>query len=55
MIIIALGLIGAFLGFRNARKQGGTRADMAQYAVAAGIAGMLVGLVVTVVIERVAI
>jgi hypothetical protein len=52
MIIIA-GLIGGALwGAMHARKQGGNRMDMAQYAAVYGIIFGLLGLVATIVLER---
>jgi len=54
MIVIAGLLIGAVLGARLARRHGGTRADMVQYALACAIAGTLGGLVATIVIENLA-
>lgn len=52
MIIIAAVLLGAFLGVRNARKRGGTRVDIAQYAVVYAIAFGIVGMLATVLIHR---
>lgn len=52
MIIIA-GLIGGgVLGAMTARKRGGKGLDMAQYAAGYGIALGLLGLFLTIVIER---
>ncbi len=52
MIIIA-GLVGgAVWGAVNARKRGGNRLDMAQYAAVWGIIGALLGLVATIAVER---
>ena len=52
MIVIVMGLIGAFLGGTTARKRQGNRKDIAQYATGYGIAFMLVGLVITVMVDR---
>ena len=46
------GLIGAFLGARQAKKRNGTRADIAQYAAGYGIFFALIGLVITVILDR---
>ncbi len=54
MIVIACALIGAFLGFLTARKRGGNRLDMAQYAAGYAIAFMILGLFLTLLIERLA-
>ncbi len=52
MIVIA-GLIGgAVWGALHAKKRGGNRMDMAQYAAVYGIIFALLGLVATVVLER---
>lgn len=52
MIVIGgLGL-GAVLGALAARRRGGKGADMAQYAAGYGIALGLLGLLVTVILER---
>ena len=52
MIVIAFALIGAFLGARLAARNGGVRADKVQYAIACAIAGGLLGLVVTILVEN---
>ena len=52
MIVIISALVGGLLGTRAARKRNGNRLDIAQYAVAYGIAFALVGLIVTVIIDR---
>ncbi len=49
LIAIAAGLWGAMV----ARKQGGNRMDMAQYAAGYAIAGVLFGLLIGVVVARV--
>ncbi|TDL84175.1 apolipoprotein acyltransferase [Palleronia sediminis] len=52
MIVIAGALGGAVFGWRNAARQGGTRADKLQYAVATAIAGSLLGFVLTLIVDR---
>jgi hypothetical protein len=52
MIVIGGFGLGAILGALAARRRGGKGADMAQYAVAYGIAFALLGLVLTIVIAR---
>ena len=53
MIILASALFGILLGISTARKRNGNRLDMAQYAAGFGIAFALLGIVVTIVIERI--
>ncbi|MEX0340472.1 MAG: hypothetical protein AB3N11_15715 [Arenibacterium sp.] len=55
MLVIGGGAIGAVLGIMAARKNGGNRLDMAQYAVAGGIALALLGMIATIMIHRAAI
>lgn len=52
MIYIVLGLLGATWGGMTARKRGGNRKDIAQYATSFGIAFALLGFVLTVLIDR---
>lgn len=52
MIVIILGLIGAVIGGQTARRRQGNRKDIAQYAAGYGIAFMLVGMIVTVLVDR---
>lgn len=52
MIIIAGLLGGATWGAVKARKRGGNRLDMAQYAAVWGIIGALLGLIATIAVER---
>lgn len=55
-MIVILGLIlGAATGATLARYRGGSRADMLQYAAAYAVAFSLVGLVLTIVIHRLAV
>lgn len=52
MIFILSGLTGALIGGFTAKKRRGNRKDIAQYAAGYGMAFTLVGLVVTVLIDR---
>ena len=52
MIVLFGAVGGALLGARTAHKRDGNRLDMAQYAAGFGIAGTLLGLIVSIVIER---
>lgn len=52
MIIYVLGIIGVLIGWLTARKRGGNRLDIAQYAAGFGIAFMLIGLILTVMLDR---
>lgn len=52
MIIIAGFVLGAAYGARKARKAGGKRLDLLQYGAGFGIAFALVGLFVTLVLDR---
>ncbi|EKE45126.1 hypothetical protein OCGS_0821 [Oceaniovalibus guishaninsula JLT2003] len=52
MIVLAGIVIGALWGALTARKRQGNRLDMAQWAAAAAIAGALLGLILTVILER---
>ncbi len=52
MIVIFLGVLGALIGGFTARKRKGNRKDIAQYAAGYAMAFMIVGLVVTVLIDR---
>jgi hypothetical protein len=52
MIVIGGFGLGAILGALAAKRRGGKGADMAQYAVAYGIAFALLGLVLTIIIAR---
>lgn len=52
MIVIAGALIGAILGYARAARAGGNGFDRAQYAAVHAIALMLVGLLVTLVADR---
>jgi hypothetical protein len=52
MIVIILTLLGATLGGFTAKKRKGRPADIAQYATAYGIFFALVGLVITIAVEK---
>lgn len=54
MIVIAGLVMGALLGAVTAAKRGGKRLDMLQYAAGYGIAFCLLGVVLTIAIERLA-
>lgn len=52
MIVIAGAVIGIILGALTARKRGGNRLDMAQYAAGFAMAFVVVGMIATVLIDR---
>jgi hypothetical protein len=52
MIVLAGLVLGAVWGGQTARRRGGNRLDIAQYATVWGIIGALVGLFVTIALER---
>ena len=52
MIVIGGFVLGAMIGALNAKRGGGKPADMAQYAAGYGIAFALLGLFLTIAIER---
>ncbi len=52
MIFLVFGILGAIYGGLTAKKRGGNRKDIAQYAASAGIAFALIGLVLTVLVHR---
>ncbi|MDJ0629888.1 MAG: apolipoprotein acyltransferase [Rhodobacter sp.] len=52
MIVIVSAIAGIVWGGYQAKRRGGNRKDMAQYAAGYGIAFTLLGLVATVVLER---
>lgn len=54
MIVILFALAGIVLGILAARKRGGNRKDMAQYAAGYGMALLICGMVLTVIIDRLA-
>ncbi|MCX7565293.1 apolipoprotein acyltransferase [Sulfitobacter sp. F26169L] len=54
MIVIGLAIIGALIGGFTARKRRGNRKDIAQYAVGYALAFIIVGMFLTVIIDRMA-
>ncbi|MGY6411165.1 MAG: hypothetical protein ACXIUV_09105 [Alkalilacustris sp.] len=52
MIVLAGLVLGAVWGGWSARKRGGNRLDIAQYAAVGGIAGGIVGLFAAIALER---
>ncbi|MGP3696305.1 hypothetical protein [Rhodobacter sp. NSM] len=54
MIVLAGAVLGAFVGAATARRHGGKRLDMAQYGAGFAIAFALLGLFLTILIERLA-
>lgn len=52
MIVIGGFVMGALIGGLTARQRGGKPADIAQYAIAYGIAFCLAGLFLTILLER---
>ncbi len=54
MIVLVSLLIGIALGVRQARRRNGNRLDIAQYAAGYGIAFAILGVFLTILIERLA-
>ncbi|MEL7125197.1 MAG: apolipoprotein acyltransferase [Pseudomonadota bacterium] len=52
MIYIPAALIGGVIGGFTAKRRGGKGLDIAQYAAAYGIAFALLGLIVTIILDR---
>ncbi len=52
MIVILGALIGALIGGMTAKRRNGDKADIAQYAVGYAIAFALVGVILTIAIEK---
>jgi hypothetical protein len=52
MIVLAGLVLGAVWGGLTARRRGGNRLDIAQYATVWGIIGALAGLFATIALER---
>ena len=52
MIYIPAALIGGLIGGFTARRRGGKGLEIAQYAAAYGIAFALLGLIVTIILDR---
>ena len=55
MIVLGGVLVGAIIGVLTAGKRGGATLDKVQYATGFGIAFGLLGLILTVVIHRMAV
>jgi len=55
MIYTIAGVLGVLLGAWRAKKAGGNKLDMAQYAAGHGIAFLLIGFIITLVIHRMAV
>lgn len=55
MIYTIAGLLGITIGGWTAKKRGGSLADIAQYAAGYGIAFLLVGFIVTLIVHRIAL
>ena len=53
MIVIVLALVGAVIGATTAKKRGGNGKDIAQYAAGYAAAFTVVGMIATVVIDRI--
>ena len=53
MVVITLVIVGAVMGALNARRRGGNRKDIAQYAVGYALAFSIVGMFLTVLLDRV--
>ena len=53
MDVALVGVIGALIGVFNAKKRGGNRKDMAQYAAGYAMAFVIVGMILTVILDRV--
>lgn len=53
IVFVSMGL-GGFLGYRSAAKRGGNGRDIAQYAFVYGMLFAVIGLVITIVIHRLA-
>ncbi len=54
MIVLVSGAIGALLGYTTAKKRDGKGLDLAQYAAGYAIAFMILGLFLTLLVERLA-
>ncbi|MHA6343901.1 apolipoprotein acyltransferase [Roseivivax sp. CAU 1761] len=53
MIVVLLALLGAVIGGLTARRRKGSGADIAQYAAVYGILFALIGLVLTIALEKI--
>ncbi len=54
MIVIGLAILGAVIGGITAWRRNGNRKDIAQYAAGYGMAFLIVGMFLTVIIDRIA-
>jgi len=54
MIVIAFAIFGALLGYGAARRRQGNGKDKAQYAIAYGLVFIVAGVLLTVLIDRLA-
>lgn len=52
MIVLVGAVLGALIGGYTARKRGGNRLDILQYAAGYALAFVIVGMIVTVLIDR---
>lgn len=52
MIVIGLAILGALIGAMTARKRRGNRKDIAQYAAGYAMAFLILGMFLTVIIDR---
>lgn len=52
MIILGSGALGVLLGVTSAKRRKGNRLDMAQYGAAYGIAFTILGMFLSILIER---
>lgn len=55
MIYTIAGIFGIALGALRAKKAGGNWADIAQYAAGFGIAFLLIGFIITLILHRMAV
>lgn len=54
MIVLASALLGIIIGVTTAKKRGGNRKDLLHYAAGYGLAFVIVGMFLTVTIDRLA-
>ena len=55
MLVLGGAVLGMLMGAITARRKGGSRLDMVQYAASGGIALALVGMIATIIIHRIAV
>lgn len=53
MIVIVAAILGIIVGSLAARKRGGNKLDLAQYAAGYALAFVIIGMITTVVIDRI--